>query len=46
MLKHMVLCEHTHTHTHTHYQKEVTQRSLLCEGWCQCLTLDRKGDIL
>ena len=47
MLKHAVLCEHTHTHTHTHhYQKEVTKRSLLNEGWCQCLALDGKGDIL
>jgi hypothetical protein len=35
-----------HTHTHTHYQKEVTKRSLLNEGWCQCLALDGKGGIL
>lgn len=47
MLKHTVLCEHTHTHTHTLLsKKEVTKRSLLYEGWCQCLALDEKGGML
>jgi hypothetical protein len=47
-MKHTDMCD-THTHTHTHtlsYYKGVTKRSLLNEGWCQCLALDEKGGIL
>lgn len=42
-MKHPAVCEHTHTHTHTSLSKEVTKRSLLNEGWCQCLVTEPYG---